>query len=158
MSTTTTQRVRNYQGNNSFILKMKETMKKWGSLTPKQLEASEKCLNSEVKTVDMENLPDDLKTIVDYTGENTFVNDIKSKFTKYGTLTEKQKEAALKQIQKEKDKNETYHMSWPTPGESIKVGRKVGQKMREEYGLEFNPTILDVTRLLAVSQIGRAHV
>jgi len=152
MSTlTTVQKVRNYQGDSRFLNSLKENLKKYGNLTPKQAEAAEKSLNSEVKKIDMENLPEDLKKILDYNGENKFVKDIVSKLTKYGTLTEKQKTAALQQIQKEKDKNETYHMSWPTPGESIQIGRKIGQQLRENYGLDFNPTILDITRLLGVS-------
>ena len=149
--TTTVERVRNYQGQNRFLNNLKESVKKYGGLTFKQLEAAEKSLNSEVKTLDMENLPEDLKKIIDYNGENQFVADIAIKLTKYGTLTEKQKNAALKQIQKEIDQDNTMRMSWPTPGESIKIGRKIGQGLREKYGLEFNPTILDITKLLAVS-------
>jgi hypothetical protein len=150
-TTTTIQRVSNYQGNNSFILKMKDAVSKWGRLTPKQLESVEKCLNSEVKSVDMENLPEDIKRIVNYDGVNTFVNEIASKFKKYGTLTEKQISAAVKSIIKEEDKEKTIRVNWPTPGETIIVGRNVGQQLKETYGLEFNPTLLDVTRLLAVS-------
>jgi hypothetical protein len=92
-----------------------------------------------------------MKRIVEYTGENTFVKDIASKFQKYGTLTEKQKSAALSQIQKEEDKEKTIRMNWPTPGETIIVGRKVGQLLKETYELEFNPMLIDITRLLAVS-------
>ena len=150
-TTTTLDRVRNYQGNNTFVLKMKETMKKWNGLTPKQLEAAEKCLNSEPKAVDMENLPEDIKRIVDYNGPSTFVQDIASKFKQYGTLTSKQISAAVKQIQKEEDKEKTIRMNWPTVGETISIGRKIGQQLKEKYGLEFNPTLIDITRLKAVS-------
>ena len=71
-------KVRNYQGQNRFLLNMKESLKKWGGLTPKQLAATEKVLNSEVKTIDTENLPENIKRIVDYKGENPFVKDIAS--------------------------------------------------------------------------------
>ena len=74
--TDTTIKVRNYQGNNSFLLKMKDTIKRYGSLTIKQAEASEKCLNSTVQKIDMENLPENIKRIVEYKGENTFIKDI----------------------------------------------------------------------------------
>lgn len=154
MTTTTASvqdRVRNYQGQNSFILKMKETIKRWNGLTPKQAEAAERALNSETKVVDMENLPEDIKRIVDYKGENTFVKDIASKFQKYGTLTSKQISAAVAQIQKEEDKEKTIRMNWPTVGETILVGRKIGQQLKEKYGLEFNPTLIDITSLKAVS-------
>ena len=129
---------------------MKDAVSKYGSLTPNQLAAVEKCLNA-VAIVKTEEMTEDLKRIVDYTGENTFVKDIASKFQKYGTLTEKQKSAALAQIQKEEDKEKTIRMNWPTPGETIIIGRNVGQQLKETYGLEFNPMLIDITRLLSVS-------
>ena len=154
MTTTTISvqdRVRNYQGQNGFILKMKDALKRWGGLTPKQLEATEKALNSEVKVIDMENLPEGIKRIVDYKGENTFVKDIASKFQKYGTLTSKQIDAAVAQIQKEEDKEKTVRMNWPCEGETIKLGRKIGTQLKEKYGLQFNPILIDITSLKAVS-------
>jgi len=148
--TSTIEKVRNYQGQNSFVIKMKEAVSKYGNLTPKQLVAVEKCLNA-VATVKSEEMTEDMKRIVDYKGENTFVKDIASKFQTYGTLTEKQKSAALAQIQKEEDKERTIRMNWPTPGETIVIGRKIGQQLKEKYNLEFNPTLLDITKLLSVS-------
>lgn len=149
--TNTSTKVSNYQGTNSFLLKMKDTIKKYGNLTPKQAEAAEKCLNSEVKVIDMENLPEDLKRIVDYKGENTFLKDIQAKFSKYATLTQKQIEASLKQIQKEEDKERTLALKIPTPGETILIGRKIGQQLKEQYNLEFNPMLIDITKVLGVS-------
>jgi len=130
---------------------MKEAVQKYGSLTIKQSEAAEKCLNSQVKTIDMENLPEDIKRIVDYKGENNFVKDIQTKFTKYATLTAKQIEAANKQIQKEEDKARTIAVRIPTPGETILLRRSIGQQLKEQYGLEFNPMIIDITKVLGVS-------
>ena len=129
---------------------MKDVLAKYKGLTPKQLEAVEKCLNATAQ-VNMEELPEDLKRIVDYKGENPFVKDIASKFKQYGSLTENQKVAALRQIQKEEDKEKTIRMNWPTPGETIIIGRNVGQQLKETYGLEFNPMLIDITRLLSVS-------
>lgn len=151
MTTNTIEKVKNYQGNNSFVNKMKDVLKKYQGLTPRQIEAVEKCLNSEVKVLDVNNLPEDIKTIIEYSGENTFVQDIIRKFKQYGTLTEKQKSAALKQIQAEIEKEKTMRMNWPVTGESILIGRKVGIQLKEQYGLKFNPRILDITKLLAVS-------
>lgn len=150
MSTTTIEKVRNYQGQNSFVIKMKDSLNKWGNLTPKQVEAVEKCLNavSEVKT---EELPEDLKRIVEYKGENSFVKDIQNKFKTYGSLTNKQIEAATKQIVKEEDKKKTYQLNWPTIGETIIIGRKIGQGLREKYGLEFNPVLLDIVKVKSMS-------
>ena len=154
--TTTTQvsvqdKVRNYQGQNRFILNMKDALKKWGGLTPKQLAANEKALNSEVKTINKAELPEDVKRIVEYKGENPFVKDIASKFEKWGTLTSKQISAAVAQIQKEEDKEKTVRMNWPTIGETIKLGRKKGIELKEKYGLKFNPILIDITALKAVS-------
>ena len=42
-------------------------------------------------------------------------------------------------------------MNIPVEGDSIKVGRMIGQRLKETYGLQFNPTILDITKVLAVS-------
>lgn len=147
---TTVSKVRNYQGSNSFVIKMKEAISKYGGLTPNQLAAVEKCLKSEVK-VNVDELPEDLKTIAKYEGESAFVLDIKKKLMTYGSITGKQMNAALKSIQKENDKNNTIHVKWPTPGETIRVGRTVGQGLREKYGLKFNPILLDITKILAIS-------
>ena len=147
----TQDKVRNYQGQNRFILNMKDALKKWGQLTPKQLEATDKALNSEVKTINREELPEDVKRIVEYKGENPFVKDIASKFEKWGTLTSKQISAAVAQIQKEEDKEKTVRMNWPTIGETIKLGRKIGMELKEKYGLKFNPILIDITTLKAVS-------
>jgi ribosomal protein L16/L10AE len=154
MTTTTVSvqdKVRNYQGQNRFVVSMKEVLQKWGRLTPKQAEAAEKALNSEVKVIKTEEMPEGIKKIVEYKGENNFVKDIATKFQKYGTLTTKQIEAAVKQIQKEEDREKTVRMNWPTPGETIVVGRKIGIQLKEKYGLEFNPVLLDIVKLRAVS-------
>lgn len=150
MTHSTITKVRNYQGNNSFVNKMKDVVNRYGSLTIKQAEAVEKCLKATTK-VEVKELPEDIKRIVDYKGENNFVKEIMSKFQKYGTLTEKQVSVAINQIQKEEDKERTIRMNWPTPNETIIVGRKIGQQLKDNYGLEFNPTLLDITKLLSVS-------
>lgn len=147
----TQDKVRNYQGQNRFILSMKEALKKWGGLTVKQLEATEKALNSNSQTIDMDKVPATIKRILNYKGENPFVLDVAGKFKTYGTLTTKQIEAATNQIQKEEDKERTIRMNWPTIGETIKLGRRVGEQLKEKYNLQFNPILIDITRLKAVS-------
>jgi hypothetical protein len=147
---TTLDRVRNYEGQNSFVLKMKTVVAKYNVLTPNQLVAVEKCLNA-VTTIKVEEMTEEMKRIVDYKGENKFVKDISAKLQKFGTLTEKQKSVALGQIQKEEDQERTIRMNWPTPGETIIIGRKIGQQLKKTYELEFNPTLIDITRLLGVS-------
>jgi flagellar biosynthesis chaperone FliJ len=142
--------VQNYQGSNSFIVKMKETIKKYGSLTSKQASAVEKILTAPVEAKQVE-LTDDMKKIQSYAGENSFVKDIQSKLEKYGKLSDKQVTAAVSQIKKEETKTATKEMNIPTEGDTIQVGRRIGQQMKETYGLEFNPTILDITKVIAIS-------
>jgi hypothetical protein len=129
---------------------MKSVVVKYNVLTPNQLTAVEKCLNA-VTTVKVEEMTEEMKRIIDYKGNNKFVKDVAAKLQKFGTLTEKQKSVALGQIQKEEDQERTIRMNWPTPGETIILGRKIGQHLKETYGLEFNPTLIDITRLLGVS-------
>lgn len=148
--TNTTTKVRNYQGTNSFILKLKESLSRYGSLTVRQMEAAEKALMSKTE-VKVDEMSEDLQKIAKYDGPNNFVNDVKSKLLKYGTLTENQINAALTQIQKDEDKKNTHKMNIPTVGETIKVGRRIGEKLKETYELKFNPILLDITKVLAVS-------
>ena len=148
MSTIT--QVQNYQGSNSFVIKMKDTIKKYGTLTPKQAAAVEKILSASVEAKQVE-LSDDMKKIQAYGGPSDFVNDIKSKLEKFGKLSDKQVSAALNQIQKEETKNVTRKMNLALEGDTIIVGRSIGQKMKETYGLKFNPTLLDLTKVLAIS-------
>ena len=149
-TTTTVSRVRNYEGSNQFLLNLKSSLQKWGGLTPKQLEFAEKALKS-VQNVNVEQMSEDLQKIAKYDGDNVFVNDIKSKLIKYGTLSDKQVFAALNQIQKDIDKANTHKMRIPTPGETVTLGRRTAQQIKETYGLEFNPMIVDITKLLGVS-------
>ena len=148
MSTTT--QVQNYQGHNSFILRMKDVITKYGSLTANQAAAVEKILNAPVEAKQVE-MTEDMKKIQAYEGTNSFVKEIQSKLEKFGKLTDKQISAAITQIQKEETKNATVLMNIPLEGDTIIVGRSIGQKMKETYGLKFNPTLLDITKVLAVS-------
>jgi hypothetical protein len=149
-TTNTTSKVKNYQGANSFINKMKDTLNKYGSLTQKQSEAVEKILANQVK-VDVESLPENLKSIANYEGENSFVKDIKNKLMTYGTLTDNQVSAANTQIQKEIDKNKTVKLRIPVLGETIQLRRATAELLKEKHGLEFNPLLIDVTKILEVS-------
>ena len=149
-TTTTVSRIRNYEGSNQFLLNLKSSLQKWGSLTPKQMEFAEKALKS-VQTVNVETMSEDLQKIAKYDGPNAFVNEIKGKLMKYGTLSDKQVDATLKQIQKDIDKANTHKMRIPTPGETVTIGRKIAQQIKENYNLEFNPMIIDITKLLGVS-------
>ena len=149
-TTNTTTKVRNYQGTNTFLLNLKNSLSRYGSLTQKQMEAAEKALMSATQ-VNVEEMTEDMQKIAKYDGPNNFVNDIKSKLLKYGTLTQNQIQAGLNQIEKELNQKNTHKMNIPTVGETIKVGRRIGEKLKEAHNLKFNPILLDITRVLAVS-------
>jgi hypothetical protein len=149
-STSTIARVRNYEGTTPFLLNLKASLKKWGNLTPKQLEFAEKALKS-VQVVKVEDMSEDLQKIAKYEGTNVFMVDIKNKLMTYGTLTDSQVRAALNQIQKESDKKQTIQLKIPTPGETLKIGRTIGQDLKEKYGLKFNPILIDITKVLGIS-------
>ncbi len=150
MTSTITQKVQNYKGQNSFINKMKDAVTKYGSLTQAQANAVEKILNAPVEAKQVE-MTEDMKRIQSYQGENSFVKEIQSKLEKYGKLSDKQVSAAIGQIQKEETKTNTVNLNIPTIGETIKIGRTIGQGLRETYELKFNPILIDITKVLAVS-------
>jgi hypothetical protein len=150
MTTDITTQVKNYNGKNSFILKMKDAVSKYGSLTVNQKSAVEKIFNNPVESKSVE-MTDDMKKIASYEGPNSFVIDLKNKLNQYGKLSEKQISTGLKQIEKEDKKTLVRKMSVPAIGDTIKVGRKIGQQLKEQYGLNFNPILLDITKVLAFS-------
>jgi hypothetical protein len=86
-----------------------------------------------------------------YQGKNSFIVKMKDLLSEGKTLSPKQSEVSLQIISKEEESERVIRMNWPTPGETIIIGRKIGQDLKKEYGLEFNPTLLDITRLLGVS-------
>lgn len=150
-ATNVTDRVRNYEGNIQFLLSLKESLRRWGALTPKQLEAAHSCLNSQAKTINMENTSEEIKTILAYVGENSFVKDIAHQFKNFGTLTSRQIDAALRQIEREEDKRKRLRMNWPTPGETILLRRIKGKELKEKYNLQFIPMLIDITRLKSIT-------
>lgn len=91
-----------------------------------------------------------IEKVQNYKGTNSFIIKMKDTINKYNRLTPKQEEVVIGIFQKEQNER-TIQMNWPTEGESIILGRKIGQQLKETYGLEFNPTLIDISRLLAVS-------
>jgi hypothetical protein len=91
-----------------------------------------------------------IEKVQNYTGKNSFIGKMKDTVKKYGRLTPKQEETVIGIFQKEENQR-TLEMNWPCEGETLIVRRKIGQELKENYGLEFNPVLIDITRLLAVS-------
>jgi len=147
---TTITKVQGYTGANSFILKMKDVLKKYGSLTANQQMAVEKIMNATAEVKQVEMTPD-MKKIASYEGQNSFVLEIKGKLSKYGKLSDKQVSVAISQIQKEENKTKTINLNIPAIGDTIKVRRKIGQSLKETHGLKFNPILIDITKVLSIS-------
>jgi hypothetical protein len=147
------EKVRNYQGTSNFIKALKPGLTKWGRLTPRQYQAAEKVIMNEErqKEINVEELPERLKSIVTYTGESTFVNDLKMKFKKYRKLTDKQVDAGFKAIDRETQKDSQKDMNIKLVGNTIKIGRKVAMGIKENYNLEFHPILVDVTEVMVMS-------
>ena len=147
------QKVREYNGTSSFINNLKSGLAKYGRLTPKQFAAAEKVILNEVRKteVNVEELPEKLRAIVTYKGESKFVNDLKSKYEKYRKLTEKQVDAGFKAVDRENQKNSQKDVNIPLVGNTIKIGRNIALDIKEEYGLDFHPILVDVTELVTVS-------
>lgn len=143
-----TTKVRSYNGHNTFILKMKDALNKYGSLTSNQRSAVEKILSAPVEAKKVE-MTDDMKKIDSYEGKNSFVNEIKDKLKKYGSLTDKQISSAIDQIEKENNKIVVRNVNVPAIGDTIKIGRSIGEKLKEQHNLKFNPILIDVTKVLS---------
>ena len=147
------EKVRNYQGTSNFIKALRPSLAKWGRLTPKQYAAAEKVIFNEErqKEINVEELPTELRAIVEYTGESTFVNDLKMKYKKYRKLTDKQVSAGYKAIDRETQKGTQKEMNLKIVGNTIKLGRKIALGIKENYNLDFHPILVDVTEVLVMS-------
>lgn len=92
-----------------------------------------------------------IEKVINYKGSNSFIIKMKDVIKKYNRLTEKQEEAVVRILTKEQDER-MIKVNWPCVGETIIIGRTIGQELRKKYGLEFNPTLIDITKLLGISQ------
>ena len=147
---TTEQKVRNYQGNNQFLNSLKESLTRYPSLTQRQCDIAERALKSIERSGELiiENLSEDLQLIMKYTGSNDFILKIKDDYTKWRNLSERQIAAAVKSIKKEK--TPTMEIRVDLKNESIRIKRGIALKIKEEYGLEFMPILVDL--------VGTTHI
>ena len=148
-----TEKVRNYEGVSGFIHNLKPSLEKWGRLTPRQLETAEKIILNEErqKDVKVEDLPMELRAIVEYKGESKFVLDIQDKYLKYRRLTEKQVQAGYRAVYREEQENSKVSLNINLIGNTIKLGRNIARDIKEQYKLEFHPILVDVTQVLMMS-------
>ena len=148
------EKVRNYEGVNTFIKSLKPGLMKYGRLTPKQKQFAEKIIMNEVRQseVNVEELPQTLQNIVNYDGELKFVKDIQEKYKKYRRLTDKQVSAANNAISREKSKKSQKDLNIDLVGNTIKLGRNIAMDIKKEYELDFHPILVDVTKVITVSE------
>jgi hypothetical protein len=93
-----------------------------------------------------------IQRVQEYKGKNSFIGKMKDTLTKYGKLTPKQEEVVVNILEKEESEvKNTRNFNINVIGETLKVGRAVGHGMKEKYELQFNPILLDITKVLAVS-------
>jgi len=93
-----------------------------------------------------------IQRVQEYKGKNIFIGKMKDTLTKYGKLTPKQEEVVVNILEKEESEvKNTRNFNINVIGETLKVGRAVGQGLKEKYELQFNPILLDITKVLAVS-------
>ena len=93
-----------------------------------------------------------IQRVQEYKGKNSFIGKMKDTLTKYGKLTPKQEEVVVNILDKEESEvKNTRNFNINVIGETLKVGRAVGQGLKEKYDLQFNPILLDITKVLAVS-------
>ena len=108
----------------------------------------------------IESIPADLQPIANYEGTNSFIKDIKGKLIKFGNISDKQKEVALKQIEKEgtwtKGEIEKPTKTFVDLVKQIqeelvsilkdKINKSEGEKPNDELDLGLQETIKRVTK------------
>jgi len=146
------QKVREYKGTNTFIKNIQPSLFKWGRLTQKQYDIASRILQREEKVgpINMDELPEDVKTIMSYEGGNEFVMKLKTQYETWRNLTERQIAAGIRQIKKEKSPARDLVIS--LNNESIKLKRGVALRLKEEYGLEFMPILVDLVKTTKLTE------
>ena len=146
------QKVREYKGTNTFIKNIQPSLFKWGRLTQKQYDIASKILLKEEKQgpINVDELSEDLKAILTYEGGNEFVIKMQTQYQTWRSLTERQVASAIRQIKKEKSPARDINIS--LNNESIKLRRGIALKLKEEYGLEFMPILVDLVKATKISE------
>ena len=93
-----------------------------------------------------------IKEVQNYEGTNNFMNSLKRGLKKYGTLTDNQTSAAIRVIEGARRHEQAQkRIDIKLVGDTIKIGRKIALGIKEEYGLEFHPILIDVTAVTAIT-------
>ena len=93
-----------------------------------------------------------IKEVQNYEGTNNFMNSLKRGLKKYGSLTENQSAAAIRVIEGARRHEQSQkRIDIKLVGDTIKIGRKIALGIKEEYGLDFHPILVDVTAVTAMT-------
>ena len=93
-----------------------------------------------------------IKEVQNYEGTNNFMNSLKRGLKKYGSLTENQAAAAIRVIEGARRHEQSQkRIDIKLVGDTIKIGRKIALGIKEEYGLDFYPILVDVTAVTAMT-------
>jgi hypothetical protein len=101
---------------------------------------------SEIK---IEELSEDLQMIMKYEGSNDFVIEIKDKYVKYRNLSDRQIQTAVRAIKREKSPSKVLDLK--LNNESVQLKRGIALKIKENYGLEFMPILVDLVKTTMIS-------
>lgn len=145
--------ISDYNGNNSFLNSLKSGYTKYGRLTPSQVKAAEKIINGmkeKIKSMAPVEVKENIELIMSYEGKNKFVKDLQVKYKRYGRLTEKQIDAALKVVNRVVVNKVTEPK--PIKGQSIQVRQYIARQIKEQKGLNFLPILIEVTHLIGASR------
>ena len=93
-----------------------------------------------------------IEEVQNYNGTNNFMNSLKRGLKKYGTLTENQTTAAIRAIEgARRHEQAQQRLNITLVGDTIKIGRKIALGIKEEYGLQFHPILIDVTAVTGMT-------
>ena len=93
-----------------------------------------------------------IKEVQNYEGTNNFMNSLKRGLKKFGSLTENQAAAAIRVIEGTRRHEQSQkRIDIKLVGDTIKIGRKIALGIKEEYGLDFHPILVDVTAVTAMT-------
>jgi hypothetical protein len=146
------QKIKEYKGVNTFIRNIQPSLFKWGRLTQKQYDVASRILQREEKIgpINMDELSEDLKTIMSYEGGNEFVLKLKTQYETWRNMSERQIAAGIRQIKREKTPSRDLVVS--LNNESIKLKRGVALRLKEQYGLEFMPILVDLVKTTKITE------
>ena len=101
--------------------------------------------------MNVETLPVEIRKIVEYCGDNEFINDLKSKFMTYRRLSDNQIRVGVEAIEREKNKSSQKKVNIKLIGDTIKLRRGIATRIKKNYQMKFHPILVDVTQITGIS-------